>query len=36
MLHYSVRLTKEKGKVLVSFKDFPMVNTYGDDEAEAW
>jgi antitoxin HicB len=35
MLHYSVLLTKEKGKVLVSFKDFPTVNTYGDDEAES-
>ena len=35
MLHYSVRLTKENGKVLASFKDFPNVNTYGDNEAEA-
>lgn len=35
MLHYPVLLTKEKGKVLASFKDFPNVHTYGDNEAEA-
>ncbi len=32
---YAVKLTREKGKVLVSFPDFPNVHTYGDDEQKA-
>ena len=35
MLQYPVTLSKENGKVLVSFPGFPSVHTYGDDEAEA-
>src|SRR5712675_1041425 len=35
MLQYPVTLSKENGKVLVSFPGFPNVHTYGDDEAEA-
>ncbi len=34
-MHYPAKLTRENGKVLVSFPDFPNVHTYGDDEAEA-
>ena len=35
MLQYPVTLSKENGKVLVSFPGFPNVLTCGDDEAEA-
>lgn len=35
MTQYPVRLEREGSKVLVAFPDFPNVQTYGDDEAEA-
>jgi antitoxin HicB len=35
MLQYPVTLKKERGRILVTFPDFPDVHTFGDDEAEA-
>jgi antitoxin HicB len=35
MMQYSVNLTREGSRTLVSFPDFPNVHTYGDDEGEA-
>jgi antitoxin HicB len=35
MLRYPVSLSKEDGRILVSFPGFPGVHTYGDDESEA-
>jgi antitoxin HicB len=35
MLRYGVKLTREDGTFLVSFPDFPGVQTFGGDEAEA-
>jgi antitoxin HicB len=34
-MRYPVKLTKEDGRLLVSFPDFPNVHTFGDDEQEA-
>jgi antitoxin HicB len=34
-MRYPVKLTKEDGRVLVSFPDFQNVHTFGDDEHEA-
>jgi antitoxin HicB len=34
-MRYPVNLTREDGRVLVSFPDFPDVHTFGDDEQEA-
>ncbi|HTP89930.1 MAG TPA: type II toxin-antitoxin system HicB family antitoxin [Bryobacteraceae bacterium] len=34
-MRYPVTLTKEDGRVLVAFPNFPNVHTYGDDEQEA-
>jgi antitoxin HicB len=35
MLRYPVSLSKEDGRILVSFPGVPDVHTYGDDEPEA-
>jgi antitoxin HicB len=35
MTQYPVSLEREASRILVSFPDFPNVQTYGDDEAEA-
>lgn len=35
MLQYPITLTREGGKVLVAFPDFPAVHTYATDEKEA-
>ena len=35
MLRYPVSLSKEDGRILVSFPGVPGVHTYGDDEPEA-
>jgi antitoxin HicB len=34
-MRYPVTLTREDGRVLVAFPDFPNVHTFGDDEPEA-
>ena len=35
MLRYPVKLEREDGRILVSFPDFPGVQTFGADQAEA-
>ena len=35
MLRYPVKLAREDGAILVSFPDFPGVQTFGEDRAEA-
>ena len=35
MLRYPVKITHEDGAVVVTFADFPGVQTFGDDEPEA-
>lgn len=35
MLRYPIKITHEDGAVLVTFPDFPGVQTFGDDEPEA-
>ena len=35
MLRYPVKITRENGAVVVTFPDFPGVQTFGDDEPEA-
>ena len=35
MLRYPVKLEREDGAILVSFPDFPGVQTFGGDRAEA-
>ena len=35
MLRYPVKITQEDGAVVVTFPDFPGVQTFGDDEPEA-
>jgi antitoxin HicB len=34
-MRYPVTLTREDGRVLVAFPDFPNVHTFGDDEPKA-
>ena len=34
-MRYPVTLTRERGRILVEFADFPNVHTFGDDEQEA-
>jgi antitoxin HicB len=35
MLRYAVKLRRESGAIVVSFPDFPTVQTFGADESEA-
>ena len=35
MLRYPVKITHEDGAVVVTFPNFPAVQTFGDDEPEA-